>query len=340
MKFIRKLIPLFALPFLVTSCASVAYDFTQENYVIEMNYEDCNNILQIADTHLGLETDLNKEFTYYDNLIKNSYPQINYIVFMGDIFEGANKTIVKQFFNFFDSYDIPFSFIYGETDLQEKYGYQYIDQVIKACDNSIYVGLDNDVLGLGNYVINLFNGGDLVFQYYFFNSNSYTYNGGYELCGLTQSQINWYTIMNELTKEKYGEYSRQTIFSHLPLYEVKEASEEYKQGLIFGIGEDNETPITQKENTLFDIIDDMTFKFIDQNLVEHIVHYMMCYLSAHNHMNYSCIQYHDMFFGSAIKTGDSSTYNKDHIGASVFNLNESYNFSYTFNFFSYDEVEL
>jgi len=183
--------------------------------------KDEAKILQLTDIHWSFGTDYAKEKAYLTYLVTKADP--DFIVATGDSFLSANATTVNTLWDLFDSWKIPWTFVYGNHDEQGTYNPHYIsEEALKRtyCRNS---EISNDgVYGDSNYVVDLTDGAGLTkWQLYGLDSNSLHYNGlFYDYDVIHQDQIDWYEKEVNLAKSQNGGAVVPSLaFFHIPLWQ-------------------------------------------------------------------------------------------------------------------------
>jgi len=183
--------------------------------------KDDVKVLQLTDIHWSFGTDYAKEKAYLTYLVQKADP--DFIMATGDSFLSANATTVNVLWDLFDSWKIPWAFVYGNHDEQGTYNPHYVsEEALKRqyCYNS-EIAKDN-VYGDSNFVINLSDGsGDVKWQLYGIDSNSLHFNGlFYDYDVIHQDQIDWYEKEVNLAKSQNGGAIVPSLaFFHIPLWQ-------------------------------------------------------------------------------------------------------------------------
>ncbi len=243
---------LFIVPILLVSGCSNSTSVSLDDYVSELEYHEGFTILDLGDIHESVIANLDADFEYLTNVIysraivandmahKEEYAP-DLIVLNGDTFMDANKLVVKKFFEFMDSLDIPFAYTYGNHDYEGQYSHGYIDKIVQGCKNSVLCNPEDDVYGNSNYVVNLTNDGDIVWQVYMMDSNSY-YKSSYDV--LHDDQVEWYRrqveYANGITSAEQAkdmDMVPSIMFMHIPLREYKYAWTEIAGDTRYGYDE-------------------------------------------------------------------------------------------------------
>jgi len=200
-------------------------------------------ILQLTDLHLGFgpfsrKAD-RKVLSAMSELIKKSEP--DFIVLTGDViypFLPKSGTLnnggqMEKLIRFLDSFQIPYSLVLGNHDVEmgSRFSREELAAIITSGSFSIFSKGPNDIMGIGNYIINLRGrGGELITSLIHMDTNMY--GGGWFFSGfdcLHKNQIDWcMTSLEELKKE--NDNLQAQVFLHMPLREYKFAYEKMKSG--------------------------------------------------------------------------------------------------------------
>lgn len=281
---------------LLCSCAKTHYEV--QDYKLQMAYKDNFRICQITDLHLGVEEDIKKEFAHIEKMVKKmSNPDL--IVITGDSFLDANKTIVDQYIKLVDSFDIPWTFTYGNHDLQGDYSYYYINNKIMNCKNKVFIDYKNDdIHGLTNFYINLTKDGNTKYRLYITDSNSY-HNLGFKY-GYDEIHKDQLEHLKKIVTTE-GDSATGLMFMHIPVCEFVDAYEGYEQGLYEGYGKNNEPCCPPYQNNgAYDIFKEMNIKAL---------------FVGHDHINNSVINYkNEMIFAYGVKSSDLLYHDDEMIG--------------------------
>ncbi|MDD4104017.1 MAG: metallophosphoesterase [Bacilli bacterium] len=227
MKKLRSTILLILTPFLIgcSNNTTAHLDLHAGTYIRNLFVDDIDDfkICVFNDLHISVLTNLSEEIAYYEKCLDSfgGRDQVKLIVLNGDVFQGAQKSQVNRFFNWINSLDIPFAYVYGNHDLQGAYHSNYIDQKLKSLNNSLLINpLNDNVFGNSNYVVNINEGDEnsstLKWQLYFFDSN--TFSGvSYDI--VHEDQIAWY----EKQQANLINPVPSLTFLHIPTEEFREA---------------------------------------------------------------------------------------------------------------------
>lgn len=255
---------LMALVFSLVSCSLYGdvslgegkSDYPVSAYRTTMQYYDDFKILQIADLHLGVETNVARELEILKNAIRTEEPDL--IVLTGDNFMYASKGIVESLVSTLNEACeeltskrhgrlAKFTLTFGNHDNQGDYSRYYINEVVSsyaATDGNelaekkfaAFVDFENDDLfGLTNFYIDLVDdrskGSDAVdvkYRLHIIDSNTYHFMGtDYDYDIIHDEQLaHAVDIYNEATADK--SYIGMAFF-HIPLCEFGEMHEEYRE---------------------------------------------------------------------------------------------------------------
>ena len=351
----KKKILFFTITPLLISCASFG-PYELKDYQTTLEYKDDFSVLVLNDLHLAITSNLGSEFDYYlkvifsrvglvdqtldivntykDETLRESLYQYapDAIFLNGDTFMNANKEVVIKSLNFFDSLKIPFGFIQGNHDFQGLYSNRYIDGILKNLDYCVNKNpVNDDVTGDTNYVVNLTKDGEIKWQLFGLDCNSYE-NFDYDC--IYQDQVDWYKkqVIDSKNHRNSNDYAPSLIFTHIPLQEFndaweKESNKEFKATpdefytgksswwLLEGI---HSSP---KEDQLFETIQEL------EGATKGVI-------VAHDHINLSDFYYsgegsHEVRLIYSMKTGQGIYHDKRMMGGVFYDLDESGTFDIT-----------
>lgn len=229
-----------------SSAGSYPLDLPAEDYIttLEINDIDDFTICVFNDLHISVLTNLTDEIAYYEKcLISNGGILPSLIVLNGDSFMGATKSQIERFFDWIDSKNIPFAYVYGNHDLQGTYSSTFIDEMVKSCEHSVLLNsLNDNVFGDSNYVLNIEEIGTpntLKWQLYFYDSNTY-YGVDYDV--IHEDQIAWYEKQQQALEDTGTPDIPSLTFMHIPTEEFEEAYDIIGQNVTSGYdGTDTES---------------------------------------------------------------------------------------------------
>ena len=245
MKAMRSIL-LLGLTAVLSACAR-GVDHPVEDYRRVADYKDKFEVCCLSDIHLSLLSDTDYEFNYLKHVIYSNVLLLNndeddandvkvdgkkidiatatneqlkayapdVIVLKGDVFQTGDKSVVRRFFSWIDSLDIPFAFLYGNHDLHGLYGEKFVEQEVMKCKNSLLINPHDTVFGDCNYYLDLKSGDDVKWQLIFVDSNTY-YGLDYDV--VHDNQIDWYQKVVEESNK-----APNLTFFHIPFEEFEKA---------------------------------------------------------------------------------------------------------------------
>ena len=342
LKYVGFISTLFSLCLMSCNKANKTYDV--KSYRTCMNFHDDFKILQITDTHLGLEVDLNHEMNIVTNYMLEADPDL--VIFTGDNFTYASKGIVKEFIkrvndtclylnNSHPNRLTKFALTYGNHDNQGDFPRYFINHVIKEYvttdgkekeDNKFaaFIDFDDDnVYGLTNYYIDLVDDisksnetVDVIYRLHIIDSNTYHFNGvKYKYDCIHDDQLDHVlNVYNNATTDK--DYIGMAFF-HIPFEEFQMAKEQYENSSnkeIIGQG-------TYLEDALYPYKNNDSYqKLKEANIIS--------FVCGHNHKINSDVLYNatssDINEKAILSFGVKATtelyHSKDLIGYKIINL--------------------
>lgn len=331
---------LFSLPVLSLLCISCAGNkhFASAQYEMQLDFNKAHfNILQLSDIHLSLSDDVDYHLSFVDLTVQDAIKKckdrgekLNLIVLNGDIFTFADKRTVNETFSFFDKYEIPWTFTFGNHDDQGYYSDHYIEETISRYNNKYFISLDDDVSGRSNFVISLMGnvGGSRqrVYQLYFFDSHSYQFHDfmGYDY--IKKDQIDWYERMLEETNPTNV---KSSAFFHIPLPEYEDAKEAIADNPelnIDGVGSFEAICAPKYNSGLFKVM-----KRHGSTISVHV---------AHDHINNFAYNYDGITLCYGMKSTERIYSNEDQMGGTMISINNDYeSFELTSFAHTYKEVK-
>lgn len=224
-------------------------------YRTTMQYYEDFKILQIADLHLGIETDVGHQLEILKDSIRKEQPDL--IILTGDNFMYASKGVVKSLISTLNEECAAltaarggrlskFTMTFGNHDNQGDYSRYYINDVMSTyatADGSeiaeqkfaAFVDFEDDNLfGLTNFYIDLVDDRakdsdtvDVKYRVHVIDSNTYHFNGtDYDYDVIHDEQLEHaVNIYEQATADK--DYIGLAFF-HIPLHEFQDAYEEFK----------------------------------------------------------------------------------------------------------------
>lgn len=325
-------LPLVALT--LTSCTGVRHKVSE--YVLKktLTYHDNFKILQLTDIHLGDKDYQDIHYKFMDLTIKdaiNNYGGVDFIAITGDLFTVASKTTVKKMINFFNSYKIPWTCMFGNHDEQCYFNVDWLtDQLNNAGKYCYFKDIqDDDVFGNCNFAINVTKDGNVFEQFIVMDSNRYCYNPqymGYDY--FKEDQIAWYKRLMKYNKEQTGDVVPSMMFYHIPLPEINDAWDKRNSGepgSEYITGEKNEDCCPPKYNSGF-------FKVIKDQGSTHAMFF------GHDHVNNFIVKYQGIVFAYGIKSTERIYYEDTMMGGRVITLKNDHSLEYQDIYHTYGEV--
>ncbi len=244
---------------------------TLDDYISELEFHEDFTICNLNDVHLSAISNLDRDFEFVKNAvysiseINSDISEPDLIVLNGDSFMGANKKVVDKFFDFMDSFGIPWCYAYGNHDYQGTYSHGYIDSVLKSKENCLYKSPDDDVYGNSNYVVNLTENGQTKWQIYVFDSNQY-YKTSYDV--IHDDQIEWYEKeiqyangISSVDEVSSTDMTPSLAFFHIPFEEFQYAWDDVDNAVYGGNDQDGYWYMTDvgvsmgyRDNDLFEVM--------------------------------------------------------------------------------------
>ena len=197
------------------------------DFVVEVPVGRDPVILQLSDTQIidagqtrpgrdGVEKNLwatdkmdERCFDYLTEVITETCP--DFIIITGDVIYGEfddNGTVLTAFIEFMDSFQIPWSPVFGNHDNESAKGVDWQCAQLEASEYCYFE--QNNVSGNGNYSVGIAQGGELLRVFYMMDSNACgnatqaDKDSGkvlYNFAGFKQDQIDWYTNQIKLLKK-------------------------------------------------------------------------------------------------------------------------------------------
>lgn len=316
-----------------------------EDYRTTMQYYDDFKILQLADLHLGIETDVARQLEIVRGRIDAEKPDL--IILTGDNFMYASREVVNALVSTLNAECkkltalrggrlTKFAMTFGNHDNQGDYPRYYINEVMKsyatvdgdeiaAGKYAAFVDFEDDNLfGLTNYYIDLVDdrskGRDVVdvkYRLHIIDSNTYHFVGpDYDYDVIREEQLQHaINVYENATADK--SYIGMAFF-HIPLYEYREAYSQYLNSpdkFLVGQGSFLEEVLPPYENNgSYD-------KLKAANVVS--------FVSGHNHKNYGDFIYNASseaseraIFSFGVKSSNQLYHDKDMIGYKTITLRD------------------
>lgn len=303
-------IPLVAL--LATGCVGKRY-YDSNAYVIPLlwnNYESEDfRVLQLGDIHFSQSDVFEKHFKIIDKTVETANADL--IVLNGDSFTFADKHVVNKLFEHINSYNIPWTFTFGNHDDQGYYKDTYIPRLLASnkYENALFKNLEDDnVTGRSNFVINLKQGEESVYNIFILESHSINFDTmGYDF--IKQDQIDWFERVSTDMK-KDGNFLPSSVYMHIAPSEFyiggKEALNKPEMVLLGSTDEWEGGPDPESDTHFF------------AKAKECGLRSMHC---AHDHINDSVIYYEDVYCAFGVHSTDRIYKDDAKIGGQVLKIN-------------------
>jgi len=218
---------------LLSGCGKTRYADNLEAYAETMEYHDGFTILQLTDIHWDCGTPVEESREYIRGLIAEVEAhagKIDLIEVTGDIFMLGEQRSVTTFIDFMTEVNIPYAVVWGNHDRGGNYSPNWLSEQFLNAPNCLYLEVDNDdVHGRSNYIINLTEGGEIVWQLIELDSGASLWNGaGLELDYdyIRQNQLDWMTAMHEIA----GAEVPALCYYHIPQMDAVNAMDAFLEG--------------------------------------------------------------------------------------------------------------
>lgn len=337
---------LFSIPLItccLTSCVGKQH-YSANQYVVPVEWSDVSKdfrILHLCDIHQSQSDDYERHFKMLHHTITEADP--NLIVLNGDTFTFADKKVVNRLFYFIDSYNIPWTWTFGNHDDQGYFADTYIQRLLAGnkFKNVKFVNLeDDDVTGRSNFVLNIRHTDvsaktiETLFQVYCLDSHSYNFNTlDYDF--IKKDQIDWYERVVRATTERQGRVIPSAMYFHIALPEFYTAGELANAGdpsvksLVEGATTDEFLggPTPESDTHLFDKV-----KELGSTLA------ISC---AHDHINDSVLEYQGIALCFGVHATDRIYFDPNKIGGQVISVSheDQTKLSYENIYATYEELE-
>lgn len=321
-------------------------DYAVDKYRTTMQFYDDFKILQLADLHLGIESNIALQLDIIKKSITKSSPDL--IILTGDNFMYASKGVVESLFSFLNNECkaltekrggrlTKFAVTFGNHDNQGDYPRYFINNVIKSyattdgreISDSKYAAFidyeDDNLFGMTNYYIDLVDDRaksadcvDVKYRIHIIDSNTYHYMGlDYDYDVIHPEQLEHAAkIYQNSTSDK--DYIGLAFF-HIPLYEYQEAWDQYVAAddpSLVGSGECREDALYGYENN------GAYMKLRKANI--------LAFFCGHDHINYGDFIYNShsdsiddkAIFSYGVKSTNQLYHDTDIIGYKVITLKD------------------
>lgn len=333
------------------------------DYILNLKYKKDFRILQLGDIHLGSKDNIDEHLSFLTLTINDANADL--IVLNGDTFTFASKRVVKQLFDFIDSFEIPWTVTFGNHDEQNSFSIDWLTDFLNNYGSScMFVDVKNDdVFGYSNFAINLIDNDKIHDQIIFMDSNRYYFGDyiGYDY--VKPSQIEWYERLVADTEKQNGSLVKSLLFMHIPLPEFDDAWENAGAEDAIneikahgGSREDNsatglESNVSYSEFTKQYGIDGAIFEYgfsnsdsygpeYNSGLFDTIVKYgsTKAILASHDHRFNSRILYKGIQLIYGVNSTDRVLRNNNMMGGHVIIIHDDHSLSYEHIYHKYEEL--
>ncbi|MDR0610444.1 MAG: metallophosphoesterase family protein [Planctomycetaceae bacterium] len=265
-------------------------------------------IAQITDTHYRTNAGIAKEsVNLIAEIIEMEKPQLvvytGDIVVQGDIYKGWDDILRPCVES-----KTPWAVVLGNHDDEGGVSRQQIINHIKNKPYSMTESGSEKITGVGNYVLEIFNGEKVIFLLYCLDSNAYSpikTAKGYDW--FKPDQIAWYRSQsNEYTKQNNGQPFPALAFFHIPLCEYGEMI--HFKGKIIGERKEKECSGAVNSGMFLAMLEcrDVMGTFV-----------------GHDHLNDYIGLRHGVALGYGRFSGTKTTYVKEPHGARIIEISNS-----------------
>ena len=317
-----KLCPLFALA--LTSCGKT---YEVKDYMIELNWKDNYRILQLNDIHIGNKDDLDLQFKYLKSVIEDENVNADLIVLNGDLFTFANRATAKRLFSFMDERKVNWTVTFGNHDEQAYFSIDWLTGYLNKLNDKRASGdsycvfkdlQDDDIMGNGNFVINLMKDSKVKEQIFLMDSNRYNFGKyadyeaytGYD--SIHDEQVKWYEdVVNYTTTNNGGTAVPSVAFFHIPVPEFETAWDLAEKG-----SAEVEVVIPQTDKSEYEGV---AAPKINTGLFDKMVELgsTKAIFCAHDHKNNYALKYKGIILSYGVNSTDRVYWDEDLCGGQV-----------------------
>lgn len=273
-------------------------------------------ILQLADIQILHPFQMAQARRVITELVKKASPDL--LVLTGDNEGGLlNAPMTQSLAHFIDHFNIPWAVVFGNHDAEGLSDKLYLSALYEKADNCLFEQGPPHIGGVGNYVVNIEEAGQIVFSIFLLDSGEYDrIRGGYAY--IDERQIDWYEwCVRGMAQSVHGELNPaegkrvpSICFFHIPLPEYQTAYERYEAGAIEGFGDNRETVCCPKFNSGF------FHRAKELGSTE-------AFFVGHDHVNNSVLTYEGIVLAYGLKTGSASYSDEDRIGGTLVTIGDS-----------------
>ena len=332
----KRIVPLFfTTALLLTACGGKNY--SPSDYIVgDLNYKANFKILQLTDIHMSDKDDQDLHYAFMDKLISEAKAgSVDFMVVTGDLFTFASRGTAERLFKFLDSYQIPWTVVFGNHDEQTYFSVDWMTGYLNKLSNKSQYCMfkdiqDDKVQGNCNFAINLKNAdGTIHNQLIFMDSNRYYFGSYFGYDYFKEDQMKWYEDLVDYTKtQNNGAVANSLMFYHIPLYEINDAYDKGTKVFDGRNGNDGKREDTcpPKENS----------GFFDRIKAKGSTKAMFF---GHDHINTFEVDYEGVKFCYGIKSTDRIYYNEDLLGYQTITIQDDNQIKVERHFHTYEEVK-
>lgn len=234
----------------LTSCGGQVIDYNTHltDYIFEMQYHDNFNILQLTDLHWNVNSSTTSSKQYLDKLIKEvdrkikkdqgNDAKIDLVELTGDQFMLANTYHVKTFIEYMEAqatlYGFKYAIIWGNHDRHGMYSPNWLADQYRNAEHCFYKEFDDNLYGRSNFVINLNQGNDTVWQIAnldsgaSFSESPLSIGRNYDY--IRDDQVDWWKKIHKEAEDRSFHAVPTIAYYHIPQQDNGEAWELVKSG--------------------------------------------------------------------------------------------------------------
>ena len=337
-KALFKISPLFALA--LTSCGK---SYGVKDYMIELPWKENYSILQLNDIHIGIKDDLDLQFKYLERVIKDDEAKADLIVLNGDLFTFANRSTAKRLFSFMDDQKVNWTVTFGNHDEQAYFSIDWLTGYLNKLNDKRASGgsycvfkdlQDDDIMGNGNFVINLMKDSKVKEQIFLMDSNRYNFGeyAGYDY--IHEDQIKWYEdVVKDTTTNNGGTPVKSVAFFHIPVPEFETAWEKAKEG-----SSEVNVVIPQTDKSEYEGVaaPKLNTGLFDKMVELGSTNAIFC---AHDHKNNYAIEYKGIILSYGVNSSDRVYWDSDLCGGQLNTIQDDGKVTMKQIFKSYEGLE-
>lgn len=173
--------------------------------------------------------------------------QPNLITVGGDtVLTAWNDICTQQFCDFMESFEIPWAPVFGNHDYEGRANKAKLAEIYENSEHCLFQSGPSDMDGMGNYVINLTRGDEIVYTLFMFDDGQFRVADG-EISdgGINENQIKWFNQTVKGISDMAGKTVPSMAFMHVPVPEYLNQEDG------FTAGHRGENTCTARENEGF-----------------------------------------------------------------------------------------